>query len=359
MQPNALPLAVASLLSIGVALSSLCGSLSMADEPQKWLTLEGHSGEVMCVSFHPDSKVLATGSADKTIKLWDASTGKALVTIEGHNDRVDQVVMVRNPLAYTLVASAFGERQVSVWLWNEKDAPVRHQLDRSTVVESLAAHSRANTNTITLGSGIRDATVAIQGVVLSQDKKQVALVFRGDKAASSIVRGATIDARRYKGWIPAAAFSADGQFLATGGDDNSIRIWKVANPKAKSLDIRNVHSRNNNNPGIVRSLAFSPDGKWLASGGENGAKLWEVATGKSIDTLEADGRVWCVAFSPDGKILATASDKVRLWDVASRKGVATFGSASRCVAFRPDGMTLAVVERGGKVVQLWAVPQSN
>ncbi len=115
-----------------------------------------------------------------------------------------------------------------------------------------------------------------------------------------------------KATVSAAAFSADGKIPATATSKN-IKLWEVAT--GKELATLNGHTD------LVWSLAFSPDGKTLASGSwDNTIKLWDVASGKERSTLKGHtDEVWCVAYSPDGKLLVTGSkDKtIRLWDLAT------------------------------------------
>ena len=115
--------------------------------------------------------------------------------------------------------------------------------------------------------------------------------------------------------VLSVAFSPDGQTLAFGSTDNTIKLWDVAT--GKSIATLTGHSNS------VSSVAFSPDGKTLASGSwDDTIKLWDVATGKSIATLTGDSEtVVSVAFSPDGKTLVSGSGDrtIKLWDVATGK----------------------------------------
>ncbi|MCP4104854.1 MAG: WD40 repeat domain-containing protein [Desulfobacteraceae bacterium] len=124
--------------------------------------------------------------------------------------------------------------------------------------------------------------------------------------------------------VNAVAFSPDGKTLASGADDNTVRLWDVASGK----EIRRLEGHRKR----VVSVAFSPDGKTLASGAGNflgsDKTVWDVASGKEIRSLAGHTKpVQSVAFSPDGKTLASGSgylfgssdNTVRLWDIASGK----------------------------------------
>ncbi len=142
------------------------------------------------------------------------------------------------------------------------------------------------------------------------------------------------------------AFSLDGKWLATAGGDpgqyGSVRLWAVA-PDGKLTPAREF-------PETIDSaftVAFSPDStKLAAAGADRAVRIWEVATGKDLMTIE-DHADWIfdLAWSPDGKRIATASrDKTsKVFDAEKKEVLATFpghGDIVYCVSFAPDGKSV-------------------
>jgi WD40 repeat protein len=181
---------------------------------------------------------------------------------------------------------------------------------------------------------------------------------------------------RHSMFISAAAFSADGRFLATTGYDLTVRVWEAATGKevlcvphekappialaltpdgrtlavgqqAGTIFLQSVPTglRLHSWKGEATALAFSADGKTLAAAGKEQIDLWDLRSGKVRQTLEGvSGTVKRLAFSPDGAVLAAAADKVHLWDAASGRILHDFNDNQGPVlelAFSPDAKLLA------------------
>jgi WD40 repeat protein len=252
--------------------------------------LEGHGGEVHTLAAAPQGRKLATGSFDRTIKLWDMATGKEITTFEGHKSSVDSVAFSPDG---KLLGSGSNDRTVKLW-------------DLATGRELT-----------TIGFG-----GSVSSVAFSPDSKTLAVVvypalIKLVEVATTIERNSV---KESAGKITGMAFSPDGKFLATSNNFLPVKLWDVTTMQAV-LTIQG-------SSGQVRCLAFAPDGKTLALGCGNTphlvyspagwVELWDLSTAKLVSRFKAHNRwVTSVAYSPDGKRLATggADHAVNLWRV--------------------------------------------
>ena len=247
-------------------------------------TLKGHSGLVYSVSFSPDGQVLASGSDDHTIKLWDVGSRREIATLKGH--RYDVYSVSFSPDGQVL-ASGGSAKTIKLW-----DVGSRRE------IATLRGHS----NTVNSVSFSPDGQVLASG---SFDKT-IKLWDVGSRREIATLKG-------HSNWVRSVSFSPDGQVLASGSFDDTIKLWDVGS--RREIATLKGHSSN------VRSVSFSPDGQVLASGSlDNTIKLWDVGSRREIATLKGhSGRVYSVSFSPDGQVLASGSfdDTIKLWDVAA------------------------------------------
>ncbi|KAL6354150.1 hypothetical protein LRP88_12484 [Fusarium phalaenopsidis] len=285
-------------------------------------TLEGHGSSVSSVVFSADGQRLASGSYDRTVKIWDAATGAYVQTLEGHGDEVSSVVFSADGQC---LASGSYDNTVKIW-----DVAI------GACVQTLEGH----------GGWVRSVVFSADGQRLASgsDDRTVKI---WDAATGACVR--TLEGHGDN--VSSVVFSADGQWLASGSDDRTVKIWDAA----IGVCVQTLEGHGDE----VSSVVFSADGQRLASGSyDNTVKIWDVAIGACVQTLEGHGGwVNSVVFLGDSQRLASGSyDRtVKIWDAATGVCVQTLeghGGWVNSVVFLGDGQRLASGS-DDRTVKIW------
>ncbi|MGB6294739.1 MAG: hypothetical protein WBF90_00985 [Rivularia sp. (in: cyanobacteria)] len=296
--------------------------------------LEGHKDIVWDVNFSPDGKLLASGSRDKSVKIW-RTDGSLLQTLKAHNESITSLTFSSDG---SLLASASRDNTVKIWRKN----PATRKFYSQPVT------TLGHPDWVDKVSFSPDGKLLVTG-----SKDQTVRIWRSDGKLLKTLEG-------HQGWINWVTFSPDGQFIASASDDNTVKIWSRDGALLTTLP---AHEEG------ITVVNFSPDGKKLASAGRNGiVKLWrrEQKDGETGFTYRAykdleqhKGIVWSLNFDSEGKKLASAGDDntINLIDVSSGKLLKTLKGHSDAVvsvSFSPDNKLLASASYD-KSVKLWSL----
>ncbi|BBD69232.1 WD-40 repeat-containing protein [Nostoc commune NIES-4072] len=295
-------------------------------------TLEGHTSAVNCVSFSPDGQTLASASLDKTVQIWhkNSVTGgfdtKPYKTLKGHGDGVYSVNF--SPDGELL---ATGSKDKTVKLWR-KDG---------SLVKILVGH-QGPVNWVNFSP---DG----QLIVSSSDDKTLK-IWRRDGSLVTTLQG-------HQKAVTVAVFSPDGKLLASTGLDKTVKLWRrESNSTKDGFDFR-LYKTLRQHRKAVWSLSFSSDSQKLASAGlDKTINLWST-NGTLLKTFKGHSYyVVSLAFSPNNKLLASGSyDKsVKLWSLDAPTPSILQGHRKRVlsVAWSPDGQMLASGS-SDRTVKLW------
>ncbi|CAD8193189.1 unnamed protein product [Paramecium octaurelia] len=323
--------------------------------------LDGHSHYVMSVCFSPDGTTLASGSYDKSIRLWDVKTGQQKAKLDGHSSCVNSIHFSSD--CSTLASGGYDQ---SIRLWDIKKGKEKAKIVGHSSTVYAVCFSPDGT-VLAFGSGdqsIRqlDIKMGQQKAILDGHSSTVYTVcFSPD--GTTLASGSGDQSIRLWDFKTkqqlaileghSVCFSPDGAALASGSDDSSICLWDVKTGQQKAK--LNGHSS------CIKSISFFPDGKILASGSHDKfIRLWDVKTGQQKAILEGHSSfVNSICFSFDGTTLASGSfDKsIRLWDVKTGLQIAMLDghcSFVNRICFSPDGTMLACV-RNDNSICLWDV----
>ena len=280
--------------------------------------LQGHSDKVDATAFSPSGSVLATGSRDRTVILWEAATGQALQRLRNHGSWIRAVGFSPDEQRLAVV-EYIGEAT----LWDWKSGRMLGRLQNTSGRCEVIDYSP---NGKLLAGGTVTGRVVLWN---TSNGKQLGVLSGGDISIRSL------------------KFSPDGRHLVVGSASGTVHVWDVS--RRLLLLSLNRHSSS------VESLAYAPDGSRFASIAGRQVLVWNSVTGQVLAEFMGSGTLQgSLAFSPSGKSLVASAwgHTVREWDVDQASALQTLSGMrdhTEQASFSPDGKTFITASRGGGV----------
>lgn len=239
-----------------------------------------------------------------------------------------------------------------------KDVAANIPGKRSRGIKSLIASGSIGLSTATFVTLVLTSPVDLRqlGLTSAESSSSTSASPSSSGAAPTPGDEGFSNSPRHSAGVKTVAFSPDGRFLASGGDDKTIILRTIHANEPKTITLTGHR-------GAIESIAFSPDSKVLVSASsDRTVRFWDTITGASIvrpTEIRHDSRVRTVAISPDGKLIATGGDDktIRLWDFSSGRPLSqkfNHTATVKSVAFSPDNKRLASGSDDNSV-RLWDV----
>lgn len=282
----------------------------------EYRTLHGHDAEITGLAFTPDSRRIYTAGDDRTVRVWDVTSGKQIGDPWQHDGYIWDIAL--SPDGRVLAVAVAGDGCILETLGGDGYGASERRLLQT---DSVSVHALAfSPDGALLAGGCYDGDVRVWHVGTAQESRCLKGHFDP---------------------VNAVTFSPDGRLLMSGSNDRTVRIWRVADGE-ETLCMTGQD-------GDVCAVAFLPDGQSVLIGGDDFViRHCCPRTGRELGRLEGhDERCAAFALSPDGRRLMVGHGAwyAALWDLGSRSRIRDFprheGYCVRPVAFSPDGRTVA------------------
>lgn len=302
----------------------LCSLPAAAQDKKRPDVLNISKTGVVGLAFSPDGKMLAAGAVGRQplneLKVWDAESWELKTSFTGHTNHISHVAF---SLDGKMLATGSFDNTVRLWdleAGKEKSVVFRQELSPKAVRfsndgKTLGVATHKNVHLLDVATGKEKSVIGIHPtgwghcfnptlelMAFMPDWWYIHLVDTSNGKTKILLSGLKGDTR-------AMTFSDDGKTLALTTIDDVLRIWDVA--AAKQTATFNVENS--------RCIALSKDGRYVALGTREGkVRIWDVGAKKELPSLQDKNLsiIFSVAFSPDSKTLAAGGmGKVRLWSL--------------------------------------------
>jgi eukaryotic-like serine/threonine-protein kinase len=301
-----------------------------------------HSNVIRSLAWLVDGKRIVSVSSEKTVHVWEATTGKKQ---QIYPDASDAARLVARSADGSLIATAGSDALIRVWNFTTNQLIGTYRGHQGQIVNAIAWSPAQQL----LASAATDGTVH----VWDANTGQPLTIYRGHTGSVATLA-----------WSPSEAASPPGSGLCivSGGDDASIQTWEATTGKTIALY--------RNQPAKVLSVGWSPSVYTLSPGAPTSSRIgcgradgmiqmWDTTANQEVLSYRYPAPVSVVAWSPDGKRFAYAGENkmIEVWDTTTNRKLLTFAHAAppRAMVWSPDGKYIA---SGGDdtIIQVWVAP---
>ena len=281
-------------------------------------SFDGHLDLVVAIAFSADDRYIATGSNDRTIRIWRTDDGQLVRTMTGHTSAIK--VIAFSPQGHYL-ASGARDGKIKIWDWQT-----------GLEVKTLQGHTNLLTDLAWSPDGTKLASSGWDREVRIWD----------------FATGNELKSFTNESWMRAVAWSSDSRFLLSGGDDLSLRVWQV--------DLGELSAEFETRDKIM-SLSAAPKGSLVAMALKSGAlEVLNFETGERTFLEEYQGEAAILSWSFDARYLAAGTDKlIQVWDWEKQELVQSINTGNYIFALN-WGRESHLLASGGYqgIIDLWS-----